>query len=168
MSIGSARIAILSTLIASRACATACKDEKSAVDAPKDPARCELLDLGEATDFMSSGKPVPDDQLVGMTGIADPKMLVWQDADTKRVHYVTKIMGAGGKLLYTERVPAGEKPRILSDFKGTIRLWKNIPGKDALDMAKALKKEWGTEIDINDTYLLTGGVKPEGCGVTDL
>ena len=147
---------------------TACKDENSAEDGPKDPARCKLLDLGEATDFMSSGKPVPDDQLVGMAGIADPKMLVWQDAKTKRVHYVTKIMGAGGKLLYTEQVPAGEKPRILSNFEGTIRLWKNIPGKDALDMAKALKKEWGTTIDPNDTYLLTGGVKPEGCGVIDL
>jgi hypothetical protein len=163
MTINSARIAILLLLIISLACVTACKDEKSAVDAPKDPARCVLLDLGEVTDFMSSDKPIPDDQLVSMTGIADPKMLVWQDATTKRVHYVTKIMGAGGKLLYTEQVPAGEKPRILANFKGTIRLWKNIPGKDALDMAKALKKEWGTTIDPNDTYLLTGGVKPEGC-----
>ena len=162
MTIDSLRIATLSLLVASLACAT-CKDEKSAVDTPKDPARCELLDLGEVTDFMSSKKPIPDDQFVSMTGIADPKMLVWQDAKTKRVHYVTKIMGAGGKLLYTEQVAAGKEPRILSDFKGTIRLWKNIPGKDALDMAKALKKEWGTEIDMNDTYLLTGGVKPEGC-----
>ncbi len=163
MTIDSLRIAILSLLIASLACATACKDEKSAVDTPKDPARCVLLDLGEVTDFMPSKKPIPDDQFVRMTGIADPKMLVWQDAATKRVHYVTKIMGAGGKLLYTEQVAAGKEPRILSDFKGTIRLWKNLPEKDALDMAKALKKEWGTEIDMNDTYLLTGGVKPEGC-----
>ena len=163
MTIDSTRIAILSLLIASLASATACKNEKSAMDAPKDPARCKLLDLGEATDFMSSGKPVPDDQLVGVAGIADPKMLVWQDAVTKRVHYVTKVMGAGGKLLYTEQVPAGDKPRILSNFEGTIRLWKNLPEKDALDMAKALKKEWGTTIDPNSTYLLTGGVKPDGC-----
>ena len=163
MTIYAIRIATLFLLIASLSCVTACKGDKSAVDAPKNPARCKLLDLGEATDFMSSGKPVPDDQFVGMAGIADPKMLVWQDAKTKRVHYVTKIMGAGGKLLYTERVPAGKEPRILSNFEGTISLWKNLPEKDALDMAKALKKEWGTEIDPNDTYLITGGVKPDGC-----
>ena len=162
MTIDAVRITILFLLIASPG-VTACKNEKSAVDAPKNPARCKLLDLGEATDFMSSGKPVPDDQLVGMAGIADPTMLVWQDAKTKRVHYVTKIMGAGGKLLYTEQVPAGKEPRILSNFEGTIRLWKNLPEKDAADMAKALKKEWGTTIDPNDTYLLTGGVKPDGC-----
>jgi hypothetical protein len=128
-----------------------------------DPARCVALDLGEASDIVQSGKAIPDNQLVKIQGITSPRSLVWQDAATKKVYYVAKIMGTGERLLYSEELAPGQEPRILSEFEGTIRLWSHLPKEDAVPMAKALEKEWGVKIDEERTYLIEGGTKPRGC-----
>lgn len=128
-----------------------------------DPARCVAVDLGEASDIIPSGMAIPDNQLVKIQGITSPRSLVWQDAASKKVYYVAKIMGTGERLLYSEELAPGQEPRILSDFEGTIHLWSHLPKEDGPPMAKALEKEWGVKLDVDHTYLVQGGTKPAGC-----
>lgn len=146
--------------------ATGCKKSPEDGGPPAnadDPSRCVAIDLGEASDIIPSGKALPDNQLVRIQGITSPKTLIWQDSKTKKVYYVAKILGAGGKLLYSQELGPGEEPRILSSFQGTMRRWSSLPKEDAIPMAKALEKEWGVKIDVDKTYLVKGDTKPAGC-----
>jgi hypothetical protein len=121
------------------------------------------MDLGEASDVIPSGRPIPDGQLVRLQGITNPKSLIWREEAKGTTHYVAKIMGTGERLLYTEEIPVGGEPRILSEFEGTIRLWRYLPASYSEPMAKALANDWGVQIDPARTYLVQGGVKPSGC-----
>lgn len=137
--------------------------ERPPAPPPPDPARCEIADLGEASDLIASGK-VPDDKMVRLTGISSPKSLVWQDAATGRTYFVSRVTGAADRwLYYTQELDVGETPKVLSVFEGHIQRWDQLPKQQAVPMAAALKKEYHLDIVPEQTYLITAGSKPEGC-----
>jgi len=140
--------------------ASCSRDEAKA--AALDPARCSLRELGEATTAMESGK-LPTDQLVHMEGITHPGTLVWKDAKSGAVNYVTRVMGTGQKLFYMQQIENGEEPGILSDFQGTLLRWTDMPREESAPMARALKDEWKVDVIPEGTYILKGGTKPLGC-----
>jgi hypothetical protein len=130
---------------------------------PPDPARCEIADLGEASDLIAKG-PLPDDKMVRVTGISSPKSLVWQDAATKQAHFVSRVIGAEGRwLYYMQELGVGETPKVLSEFEGHLRRWEELPQKQAVPMAAALERDYKIKIDPANTWLITNGAKPEGC-----
>ena len=137
-----------------------CGDKKKTLF--DDPQRCVLKELGEASDLAES-KSLPNDTYVHVTGIANPKTLVWQDRETGHVFYVAKIMGTGGNLLYMQQMQPGEKPKILSDFKGTLTRWQDLKKTDSVPMAKALLSKWRFKINPDSTYVIRGRTMPDGC-----
>jgi hypothetical protein len=98
-----------------------------------------------------------------MQGISNPKTLVWKDEKSGRIFYVEKIAGTRARLYYMGELKTGEKPALLSEFTGTILLWKNLKPALAKSMAAAFKRDWNTNIDPDNTYIIKGNQKPEGC-----
>jgi len=130
-------------------------------DAPN-PARCELAKLGEAADLVESGK-IPNDQLVEVEGIADPRTLVWREQKTGKIYFITRIMGTQKRMYYMEQLAPGEAPKLKSLFVGHLRRWDKLPPHEAKPMAQALLTEYKLQVEPEKTYLLAGGVKPDGC-----
>ena len=130
---------------------------------PPDPKRCEIADLGEASDAIAKG-PLPDDKMVRVTGINSPKSLVWQDPTTKQAYFVARITGAEDRwLYYMQPLGVGETPKVLSVFEGHLQRWDSMPKEKAIPIAGALKKNYQAEIDFTKTWLITAGSKPDGC-----
>jgi hypothetical protein len=140
----------------------ACGDEKAPKPAAKDPKRCDLKDLGEAANLIESGK-IPDDQLARVSGIGDPRSLVWQDKVTSKTFVLTRVMGTQRRLLFLEELPPGQAPTVKAVFEGHLLRWDKLPPQRAVPIGRALKKEYEIDIDATKTYLIIAGAKPEGC-----
>lgn len=130
--------------------------------AAADPQRCALAELGEAADLVESGR-LPDDQLVALQGIADPRTLVWKDQQTGDIFYITRVMGTQQRLYYMEQLAPGQAPAIKSEFVGHLRRWDKLPEREAVPIARALLTEYKLQVEPEKTYLLVGGAKPAGC-----
>ena len=135
---------------------------EQAAPVASDPQRCVLAELGEAADLVESGR-LPDDRLVSLQGIADPRTLVWKDQTTGDIHYITRVMGTQQRLYYMEQLAPGQAPAIKSEFVGHLRRWDRLPEREAAPIARALLTEYKLQVDPEKTYLLVGGAKPAGC-----
>jgi hypothetical protein len=143
--------------------ATACSrpPEEPAPLESRDPARCSLVNLGDAEDW--TDKQFPDDQMITVGGISNPIILVWRDSRSGQVFYVTRVAGTGARLLYMARLSPGETPVARSSFSGTIQRWKQLPPDLTRSMSAAIRAQWDVQLNPDDTWVISAGQKPEGC-----
>jgi hypothetical protein len=139
-----------------------CGESKQPPPPPKDPKRCEIKELGEAAEVIESGK-VPSDQMVRVTGIGDPRSMVWQERTSGKAYFLSRVMGTQRRLFYLEELSPGESPRVLAVFEGHMTRWDQLPPKRAVPVANALSKEYKIIVEPTKTYLIINGEKPEGC-----
>ncbi|MCP4604919.1 MAG: hypothetical protein GY847_31090 [Proteobacteria bacterium] len=154
-----ATFTILLSVVVWTSCKKGSHDEASS---KKDPARCDIIDLGEAADLVENSS-IKDDKMVFVHGIAHPHSLVWRDQRTGNVYYITRVMGTEQKLFFLKRVPDGEKPRVLSEFRGHLLRWNKLPLERSAPIAAALASQYNIHIKSESTYVIDGNGKPEGC-----
>ena len=141
-----------------------CKTENTPTG-PKEsenPNRCELTDVGEASDFMKT-KVIEDDVLILAQGFGYPQALVWRDAGTNKTYYLTRVMATDKRLYFHREIPEGETPGVPSRFEGHLLRWDHLPAKQAASMAGGLKSQYNVTFDPKDTYIIMQGQKPSGC-----
>ncbi len=154
------RATILLLLITSASCGKIPGNESSAQK--KDPAHCQVIDLGEAADLIK--KPaIDDDRMVLIQGLAHPHALVWRDQHTGQTNYITRIMGTEQKLFFMTKVAADETPGVRSEFKGHLIKWDKIPEKRSHPIAGALASQYNINIKPKSTYLIDADSKPSHC-----
>jgi len=129
---------------------------------PRQDGMCTLQELGEASDLVEAGR-IPDNQYGRISGMSDPKTLVWQDARTKKVFFAAKVLGAEGRLFYMEELQTGSLPGLRESFTGTILKWPHLHPELAAALEGQFRSQWNVEIDKAQTYIIRGGEKPGGC-----
>ena len=139
----------------------ACGGEEDAGSASRRAAptakQCALAELGEAADRVAAGD-LPSRQYAKLTGLTDPRTLVWQDERTKDVFYITRVMGTERRLYYMEQLETGEEPVPKSTLVGTITRWSELPPERGVVLARALKREYDLEIEPERTWLMEGEI----------
>ncbi len=141
---------------------TSCKDKTPSDPAPVDPARCKVVDLGDAVDLIEKGS-IDDNRMVIVQGISDPRALVWQDDAGKQTFYIARVMGTEQRLFYYKRLALGEKPGISSEFEGYLLRWDRMPKKEFGSVKAALKAKYDIDVKADQSYVINADGKPVGC-----
>ena len=128
----------------------------------RDPARCEVAELGEAADLFEKGDP-PSGRIARIDGLTDPRTLVWKDETTGAIFFITRVMGTQRRLYYMAPVKPGEEPRALAVVEGHLQRWSDLEPKKGVTLSRALEREYSLKIDPAVTFLITAGEKPSGC-----
>jgi hypothetical protein len=77
------------------------KPSDGSVPLPRHAGMCKKINLGEASDLIEQSK-IPDNQYCTIQGLSNPKLLMWQDTQTSKIYFATKLMGAQGRLFYMQ------------------------------------------------------------------
>ncbi|MFO8070380.1 MAG: hypothetical protein R6V85_00780 [Polyangia bacterium] len=129
---------------------------------PPDPQRCELRRIEDISSAAERGE-LPLDAYVEVEGLTDPRTLVWKDSSTGNAHFITKVMGTGRRVYYTEKLDIGESPTARSRLVGHMQRWDRLAEEKAATLSAALEREHDSTVKPSSTWLLTAGEKPAGC-----
>ncbi len=152
-------VALLIAMLTLAACRT---DSSKEASLPVDPARCKVIDLGEATELFNKSA-LDDNRMVLIRGFAHPRALVWRDATTGFTYYITRVMGTKQRLFFLQQLNPDEKPKILSELEGHLLRWDKLKSKRSDPIANALASQYDIRIKPESTYVIDASGKPAGC-----